>query len=58
MSARDRSNSPIPGSHIDENVVNIVIAKKFNLVDEDIQVQMLQVGSLPLKTADPADLLS
>jgi len=30
--------------HIDEaNVVNVIIAKNFNLVDEEVQVQMLQV---------------
>ncbi|KAJ5152176.1 hypothetical protein N7492_010471 [Penicillium capsulatum] len=44
MNARDRSKSPIPGSHPSENnVVNIVIAKNFNLVDEDVQVQILQL---------------
>lgn len=31
--------------HIDEtNVVNVIIAKNFNLTDEEIQVQLLQVG--------------
>ncbi|KAJ5587526.1 uncharacterized protein N7459_003291 [Penicillium hispanicum] len=44
MSPRDRSKSPIPSAHLDEvNIVNVVIAKNFNLVDEDIQVQMLQL---------------
>lgn len=41
---RDQSRSPAPRSTAEEiNVVNIVIAKKFNLVDDDIQVQALQV---------------
>ncbi|GLI74310.1 hypothetical protein PoHVEF18_002547 [Penicillium ochrochloron] len=40
---RDQSRSPAPRSTADEiNVVNIVIAKNFNLVDDDIQVQALQ----------------
>lgn len=44
MSPRDRSKSPIPSAHLDEvNIVNVVIAKNFNLTDEDIQSQMLQV---------------
>lgn len=47
MTPRDRSKSPIPSSLPDDtNVVNIVIAKNFNLVDEDIQVQILQVSIL------------
>ncbi|KAJ5620318.1 hypothetical protein N7510_004302 [Penicillium lagena] len=38
-SLRDRSKSPIPGTHPDtSNVVNMVIAKNFNLVGEDIQL--------------------
>jgi hypothetical protein len=42
---RDQSRSPAPRSTADEiNVVNIVIAKNFNLVDDDIQVQALQVS--------------
>ena len=31
-------------------MVNVVIAKNFNLVDEDIQAQMLQVASLFTQT--------
>lgn len=31
-------------------MVNVVIAKNFNLVDEDIQAQMLQVASLYTQT--------
>lgn len=42
---RDQSRSPAPRSTADEvNVVNIVIAKNFNFVDDDIQVQALQVS--------------
>ncbi|CEJ58796.1 hypothetical protein PMG11_07442 [Penicillium brasilianum] len=42
---RDQSRSPAPRSTADGiNVVNIVIAKSFNLVDDDIQVQALQVS--------------
>lgn len=46
---RDQSRSPAPRSTADEiNVVNIVIAKDFNLVDDEVQVQALQVGfSIP-----------
>jgi hypothetical protein len=46
---RDQSRSPAPRSTADEiNVVNIVIAKNFNLVDDEIQLQALQVGfSIP-----------
>ncbi|OOQ85502.1 hypothetical protein PEBR_24961 [Penicillium brasilianum] len=41
---RDQSRSPAPRSTADgNNVVNIVIAKNFNLVDDDIQVQALQL---------------
>ena len=44
---RDQSRSPAPRSTADEiNVVNIVIAKNFNFVDDDIQVQALQVSLL------------
>jgi hypothetical protein len=44
---RDQSRSPAPRSTADEiNVVNIVIAKNFNFVDYDLQVQILQVGFL------------
>ncbi|KAJ5218648.1 uncharacterized protein N7498_000747 [Penicillium cinerascens] len=44
MTPRDRSRSPIPSSLPDDtNVVNIVIAQNFNLVDEDVQVQTLQL---------------
>ncbi|KAJ5918962.1 hypothetical protein N7466_009905 [Penicillium verhagenii] len=41
---RDRSKSPIPSMIADEpNVVNIIIAKNFNLTSEDFQVQSLQL---------------
>ncbi|KAJ5122513.1 hypothetical protein N7526_009450 [Penicillium atrosanguineum] len=44
MTPRDRSKSPIPSLlPTDINVVNIVIAKDFNLVDDDVQVQVLQL---------------
>jgi len=44
MTLRDCSKSPIPSSLPDDtNVVNVVIAQNFNLVDEDVQVQALQV---------------
>lgn len=47
MTPRDRSKSPIPSSLPDDtNVVNIIIAQNFNLVDEDVQVQILQVSIL------------
>lgn len=50
---RDQSRSPAPRSTADgNNVVNIVIAKNFNLVDDDIQVQALQV-SLWSSTMEP-----
>ncbi|KAJ5832461.1 hypothetical protein N7474_000772 [Penicillium riverlandense] len=43
-SLRERSKSPIPGTHPDSsNVVNMVIAKNFNLISEDIQVQILEL---------------
>lgn len=38
-------------------MVNVVIAKNFNMVDEDIQVSMLQVGFMPMKIVDDADFL-
>ncbi|KAJ5697426.1 hypothetical protein N7488_011110 [Penicillium malachiteum] len=41
---QDRSKSPIPILHSEEpNVVNIVIAKSFNVTNEDVQVQALQL---------------
>ncbi|KAF3384663.1 hypothetical protein F1880_002442 [Penicillium rolfsii] len=41
---RDQSRSPAPRSTADEiNVVNIVIAKNFNYIEDDIQVQALQL---------------
>ncbi|KAJ5527442.1 hypothetical protein N7513_011601 [Penicillium frequentans] len=41
---RDRSKSPIPSMVANEpNVVNVVIAKEFNLTSEDFQVQVLQL---------------
>ncbi|KAJ6037143.1 hypothetical protein N7540_001422 [Penicillium herquei] len=41
---QDRSKSPIPGLQSEEpNVVNIVIAKGFNITNEDFQVQALQL---------------
>ncbi|OQD74875.1 hypothetical protein PENDEC_c009G05782 [Penicillium decumbens] len=44
MTLRDCSKSPIPSSLPDDtNVVNVVIAQHFNLVDEDVQVQALQL---------------
>lgn len=47
-SPRDRSKSPIPSPLVDEtnvvNVVNVVIAKNFNLVSDEVEVQALQVG--------------
>ncbi|KAJ5098699.1 hypothetical protein N7532_005700 [Penicillium argentinense] len=44
MGPRDRSRSPVPNTPADDvNVVNIVIAKNFNLVEDDVQVQALQL---------------
>lgn len=44
MGRRDRSKSPIPNTLLEEtNVVNVVIAKNFNIVEDDVQVQALQV---------------
>ncbi|KAJ5966152.1 hypothetical protein N7481_012866 [Penicillium waksmanii] len=44
MGRRDRSKSPIPNTPLDEtNVVNVVIAKNFNVVEDDVQVQALQL---------------
>ncbi|KAJ5677762.1 uncharacterized protein N7477_003395 [Penicillium maclennaniae] len=44
MTPRDRSKSPIPSPlPTDINAVNVVIAKDFNLVDDDVQGQVLQL---------------
>lgn len=49
-SPRDRSKSPIPSPLVDEtNVVNVVIAKNFNLVSDEVEVQALQVGTAIVK---------
>ncbi|KAJ6006075.1 hypothetical protein N7451_004019 [Penicillium sp. IBT 35674x] len=41
---RDRSKSPIPSMVANEpNVVNVIIAKHFNLTSEDFQVQAMQL---------------
>ncbi|KAJ5653809.1 hypothetical protein N7490_000812 [Penicillium lividum] len=41
---RDGNKSPIPGMVADEpNVVNVIIAKDFNLTSEDFQAQALQL---------------
>ncbi|KAJ5101958.1 hypothetical protein NUU61_004180 [Penicillium alfredii] len=43
-SSRDRSKSPVPSTPNDTgNIVNIVIAKNFNVVNENIQAQILQL---------------
>ncbi|KAJ6139273.1 hypothetical protein N7471_005759 [Penicillium samsonianum] len=39
----DYSKSPTPFSQLGSNVVNIVIAKNFNFVSDDIQMHMLQL---------------
>ncbi|KAJ5894238.1 hypothetical protein N7495_005929 [Penicillium taxi] len=44
LSLQDRSKSPIPSLAPDEiNVVNVIIAKNFNLVNDDLQVQALHL---------------
>jgi hypothetical protein len=44
MGRRDRNKSPVPNTPLREtNVVNVVIAKNFNIVEDDVQVQTLQV---------------
>ncbi|KAJ6119939.1 hypothetical protein N7523_004219 [Penicillium sp. IBT 18751x] len=44
MNPRDRSKSPIPSPlPTDINAVNVVIARDFNLVEDDVQGQVLQL---------------
>ncbi|CAI7634417.1 unnamed protein product [Penicillium manginii] len=44
MGRRDRNKSPVPNTPLREtNVVNVVIAKNFNIVEDDVQVQTLQL---------------
>lgn len=43
----DQTKSPAPGTPLGgANVVNVVIAKNFNFVEEDVQVQALQVRKM------------
>ncbi|EPS32357.1 hypothetical protein PDE_07317 [Penicillium oxalicum 114-2] len=61
VAARDRgqSRSPAPRSTTEEtNVVNVVIAKNFNLVDHEIQLQALQLMRSRRLIMEPRTLIA